>query len=85
MEFVLFQKDHVAKGQIVSVTIRNYIKLEIPYSSIIKIQNANEEEMAGFLFIEPIGTWWKKNHRYTVIQYKNDIDTQTIVIDLEKY
>lgn len=60
------------------------LALDIPYSSIIKIQNANKEEIAGFLFIGPIGTWWKKNHRYTVIQYQNDIDTQTIVIDFEK-
>jgi hypothetical protein len=60
------------------------IALEIQYSSIIKIENASKEEIAGFLFIGPIGTWWKKNHRYTVIQYKNDIDTQTIVIDFEK-
>lgn len=58
--------------------------LQIPYSSMVKIQNANKEEIAGFLFVGPIGTWWKKNHRYTVIQYKNDIDTQTIVIDFEK-
>jgi hypothetical protein len=47
--------------------------LQIPYSSIIKIQNANKEEMAGFIFVGPIGTWWKKNHRYTVIQYRNDV------------
>jgi hypothetical protein len=60
------------------------LALQIPYSSIIKIQNANKEEMAGFLFIGPIGTWWKKNHRYTVIQHKNDIDIQTIIVDFEK-
>jgi hypothetical protein len=60
------------------------LAVEIPYSSIIKIQNANKEEIAGFLFIGPLGTWWKKNHRYTVIQYKNEIDTQTVVIDFEK-
>ena len=26
----------------------------------------------------------EKNHRYTVIQYKNDIDIQTIIVDFEK-
>jgi hypothetical protein len=60
------------------------LALDIPYSSIINIQNLDEEEISGYLFIGPIGTWWKKNHRYTVIEYQNDTDTQTIVIDFEK-
>jgi hypothetical protein len=58
--------------------------LQIPYSCILKIYNANKEEISGFLFIGPVGTWWKKNHLYTVIQYKNGIDNQTIVVDFDR-
>jgi hypothetical protein len=60
------------------------LALDIPYSSIISIQNVDEEEISGYLFIGPMGAWWKKNHRYTVIHYQNDVDTQTVVIDFEK-
>lgn len=60
------------------------LDLEIPYASILEIHNANKEEIAGFLFVGPLGTWWKKNYSYTVLQYKNDIDTRTIVVDFEK-
>src|SRR5437867_12628420 len=58
--------------------------LQIPYSSILKIHNASKEEISGFLFIGPVGTWWKKNHLYTVIQYKNGIENQTIVVDFDR-
>jgi hypothetical protein len=57
----------------------------IPYSSILKIYNANKEELAGFLFIGPVGTWWKKNHHYTVIEYDDGRDTQALIFDFGKH
>jgi hypothetical protein len=32
-----------------------------------------------------VGALWKKNHRYTVIQYKDGIDTPSIIIDFGEY
>jgi hypothetical protein len=57
----------------------------IPYSCILKIYNANKEEVAGFLFIGPVGTWWKKNHHYTVIEYDDGRDTQALIFDFGKH
>jgi hypothetical protein len=57
----------------------------IPYSCILKIYNANKEEVAGFLFIGPVGTWWKKNYHYTVIEYDDGRDTQDLIFDFGKH
>lgn len=38
-----------------------------------------------FLPLAIVGAMWKKKHLYTVIQYKDELDNQTIVVDFEEY
>ena len=38
-----------------------------------------------FLPLSIIGTMWKKKKVYTVIEYNDGIDTQSIVLDFEKH
>jgi hypothetical protein len=67
-------------------------KLTIPYSAITNIENTDEQKISagrviGLGLILPelaiVGAMWKKKHLYTVIQYKDELDNQTILIDFE--
>src|SRR5689334_7998902 len=64
--------------------------LEIPYSSMTHMDNIDKEKISagrvmalGLIFPEGaiVGALWKKNHRYTVIQYKDGLDSPGIVLD----
>ena len=67
-------------------------ELVILYSAITNIENMDEKKISAlrvvglglvFLPLAIVGAMWKKRHLYTVIQYKDELDDQTIVIDFE--
>lgn len=69
-------------------------ELIIPYSKITNIENMDEQKISAlrvvglglvFLPLAIVGAMWKKKHLYTVIQYKDELDVHTIVIDFEGY
>lgn len=59
--------------------------ISVPYSDIINIENMDENKIAAerVVMFGIIGALWKKRHIYTVIRYKEELDEQTIVLDLE--
>jgi hypothetical protein len=68
--------------------------LEIPYATMVNIENIVKEKISagrvvGLGLILPelaiVGALWKKNQRYTVIQYHDGTDTQSIIIDFGEY
>jgi hypothetical protein len=67
--------------------------LKIPYSSMTKIENMDEKRISAlrvvvlglvFLPLAVVGALWKKKYLYTVIQYGDGIDEQTIVLDFAR-
>lgn len=69
-------------------------KLTMPYSTITNIENLDEQKISagrviGLGLILPklaiVGAMWKKKHLYTVIHYKDELDSQTLVIDFDEY
>jgi hypothetical protein len=67
-------------------------ELSIPYGNMIEIENMDEKKISalrvvglGLVFIPLaiVGAMWKKKHIYTVIQYRDEMDEQTIVLDFE--
>jgi Neuraminidase (sialidase) len=61
-------------------------KLVIEYSSIYNIENADKDKVSLFrvVMFGIIGALWKKNHIYTVLQYKDEADAQTIILDFKR-
>ena len=59
--------------------------ISVPFSDIINIENMDENKIAAerVVMFGIIGALWKKRHIYTVIRYKEELDEQTIVLDLE--
>ena len=57
--------------------------LVISYQSMSNIENANEDRISAMrvAMLGIIGGLWKKKHIYTVIQFKDEIDERTIVLD----
>jgi hypothetical protein len=57
--------------------------LRIPYSSMTKIENMEEKKISALRVVALgiVGALWKKKYLYTVIQYGEGIDEQTIVLD----
>jgi hypothetical protein len=47
------------------------------------IENANEDRISAMriAMLGIVGGLWKKKHVYTVIQYKDEIEERTIVLD----
>ena len=69
-------------------------ELKIPYANMIDIVNMDEQKISALrvvglgLVIVPlaiIGAMWKKKQIYTVIQYRDEMDKQTIVLDFGKH
>jgi hypothetical protein len=67
--------------------------LKIPYSHMTKIENMDEKKISAlrvvalglvFLPLAVVGALWKKKYLYTVIQYNDGIDGQTVVLDFGK-
>jgi len=66
----------------------------IPYSQMTNIENMDEKKISAlrvvglglvFLPLAIVGAIWKKKKIYTVIEYNDGIDTQSIVLDFEKH
>lgn len=66
----------------------------IPYSQMTNIENMDEKKMSAlrvvglglvFLPLAIVGALWKKKKVYTVIEYNDGIDTQTVIFDFEKH
>jgi hypothetical protein len=69
------------------------LNLSIPYSSMINIENMDDKKISAlrvvvlglvFLPLAIVGALWKKKVLYTVIQYNDGVDEQTIILDLGK-
>jgi hypothetical protein len=65
----------------------------IPYSSIKNIENMDDKKISKlrvvvlglvFLPLAIVGALWKKKMLYTVIQYNDETDEQTIILDFGK-
>jgi hypothetical protein len=70
------------------------LNLNIPYSSITKFENMDDKKISAlrvvglglvFLPLAIVGAMWKKKKVYTVIEYNDGLDSQTMVFDFEKY
>lgn len=68
-------------------------KLVIPYRHMQNIQNTNEKKISalrvivlGLIFVPLaiVGALWKKNHIYTIIQFRDYFDDQMIVLDFDQ-
>lgn len=57
--------------------------LRIPYSSMSRIENMEEKKISvsRVAALGIVGALWKKKCLYTVVQYGDGIDSQTIVLD----
>lgn len=69
------------------------ISLPIPYSQMITIENMDQEKISKlrviglgliFLPLAIVGALWKKKKRYTVIEYNDRVQNQTLVFDFGK-
>jgi hypothetical protein len=67
--------------------------LRIPYSSIKNIENMDDKKISAlrvvvlglvFLPLAIVGAMWKKKIIYTVIEYNDGMDEQTIILDFGK-
>jgi hypothetical protein len=60
--------------------------LRIPYASMTNIENMDEHKISALrvVLLGIIGILWKKRYLYTVIQYSDGTDDQTIVLDFGK-
>jgi len=79
---IFFYNDRMELGQKQEKPV-----LIIPYSSIINIENMDDKKISAdrVIMLGIIGALWKKRHIYTVIQYKDKIEDQKIVLDFEEY
>jgi hypothetical protein len=63
------------------------LDVTIPFDSISNIENESAERLTKTrMFLTPfcIGFFWKKDFHYTVIDYNDGIDNQSIVIDFHR-
>jgi len=58
----------------------------VSYESMTNIESANEDKISAFrvAMLGIVGGLWKKKHVYTLIQYKDEVDEKTIVLDFGK-
>lgn len=54
--------------------------------SIVNIENMDEQKISALrvALLGLIGVFWKKKCMYTVVQYNDGIDDQTVVLDFGK-
>jgi hypothetical protein len=62
------------------------LKLTVPYSSMTNIENMDDKKISAIRVVAlgVIGVLWKKKVVYTVIQYNDGVDEQTIMLDFGK-
>jgi hypothetical protein len=60
--------------------------LSIPYKSITNIENTNAERITKtrVLLLGIAGLLWKKKYLYTIMEYDEGIDKQTIILDFHR-
>ena len=60
--------------------------ITIPYSSITRLGAQEDRHITKtrVVFTGVVGLFWKKKYRYTVIQYNDGIQDQTIILDFHK-
>jgi len=60
-----------------------WLDLIIPYSSITNVRSIEDKRITKtrVYYTGPAGLFWKKNYTYTVIDYNDGFDDQSIVID----
>jgi hypothetical protein len=67
--------------------------LVIPYRFMDNIENMDEKRISAKRVVALglvafplaiVGALWKKNHIYTVIQYKDQVDQRTIILDFDE-
>lgn len=91
---------HPAKKEIkTNIILRNdtvfieKITLPIPYSKMTTIENMDDKKISKlrviglgliFLPLAIVGALWKKKKLYTVIEYNDGVQNQTVVIDFGK-
>jgi hypothetical protein len=67
--------------------ILNKLDLDIPFRSISNIENSDAERLTKTrMLLTPffLGFFWKKKYLYTVIDYHDGIDNQSVVLDLHR-
>lgn len=67
--------------------ILDKVGLDIPFRSMINIENSDAERLTKTrMFLTPffIGFFWKKKYLYTVIDYNDGMDKQSVILDLHK-
>lgn len=66
--------------------------LVISYQSIINLENMDEKKISAkrviglglvALPLAIVGAMWKKNHVYTLIQYKDDVSEKIVILDFD--
>ncbi len=63
------------------------ISIEIPYSAISNVENADDKkiELSRVILLGIAGALWKKKRTYTVIEYTDELgNQQTVVFDFDK-
>jgi len=85
---ILYPK--LRKGVVVSVLHDKLsvsdVNIEIPFTSITKIENGDEKKIAALrvVLLGVVGALWKKKHVYTIIQFKDELQNeQTMIFDFE--
>jgi hypothetical protein len=60
--------------------------ITIPYSSIIKLGAQEDRHITKTRVFKTglVGLFWKKKYRYTVIEYNDGIQDQTVILDFHK-
>ena len=60
--------------------------ITIPYSSIIKLGAQEDRHITKtrVFMTGLVGLFWKKKYRYTVIEYNDGIQDQTVILDFHK-
>jgi hypothetical protein len=61
--------------------------ITIPYSAITRLGSQEDRHITKTrVFLTPlfIGLFWKKKYRYTVIEYNDGIQDQTVILDFHK-
>jgi hypothetical protein len=60
--------------------------LSIPYKSMINIENSNAEKITKtrVVLLGIVGLLWKKKYLYTIVDYDDGIDKQSVVLDFHR-
>jgi hypothetical protein len=63
------------------------LQIDIPFSSMSNVENSDAERLTKTrMILTPffLGFFWKKKYLYTVIDYHDGIDNQSVILDLHR-